>query len=372
VIDKNKTRAYISQFSADGSLLVAGYQGNHIRIYDVENGWKVQKDIHARSLRWTVTDTCLSPNQRFLVYASICPVVHLVDVGSSTTESHANITEIHDGYDFSVDFGEDDFGIFSVKYSTDGRELVAGTNDCSIYVYDLEANRSTLRIPAHRGDVNSVCFADESGHLIYSGSDDCLCKVSNRHCLNMTGQAAGNLVGHLEGVTFVDSRRDGRYFISNGKDQTAKLWDIRKMSPKPAYIRRMDREWDYRWMDYPSEARNKKHRSDQSLMTYRGHAVLCTLIRCYFSPEYSTGQKYIYTGSSDFSVYIYDLLSGEQVAKLDHHQAPVRDCSWHPMYPMLVSSSWDGSVARWDFPGNGASPTRAVPKRRRGFPLGFD
>lgn len=37
-------------------------------------------------------------------------------------------------------------------------------------------------------------------------------------------------MGHLEGITFVDSRNDGRYFISNGKDQTIKLWDIRKMS----------------------------------------------------------------------------------------------------------------------------------------------
>jgi WD repeat-containing protein 23 len=37
-------------------------------------------------------------------------------------------------------------------------------------------------------------------------------------------------MGHLEGITFVDSRGDGRYFISNGKDQTTKLWDIRKMS----------------------------------------------------------------------------------------------------------------------------------------------
>lgn len=42
-------------------------QGSQIRIYDVESGWKVQKNIHARSLRWTITDTSLSPNQRHLV-----------------------------------------------------------------------------------------------------------------------------------------------------------------------------------------------------------------------------------------------------------------------------------------------------------------
>ena len=49
-------------------------------------------------------------------------------------------------------------------------------------------------------------------------------------------------------------------------------------------------------------------------------------------------------------------MSGEQVAKLDHHEAPLRDCSWHPFYPMLISSAWDGDIVRWEFPGNGQPP----------------
>lgn len=34
-----------------------------------------------------------------------------------------------------------------------------------------------------QSDVNTVCFADESGHLIISGSDDNLCKVNDVHSL---------------------------------------------------------------------------------------------------------------------------------------------------------------------------------------------
>jgi len=60
------------------------------------------------------------------------------------------LQDIHDGLDFSqhedVQYA---FGIFSVKFSSDGRELVAGSNDESIYVYDLHANKLTLRLPAH-------------------------------------------------------------------------------------------------------------------------------------------------------------------------------------------------------------------------------
>lgn len=364
-VDQSGSPAYVSQFSNDGLFFVAGFQGGHIRIYNVEKGWKVQKDILTKSLRWTITDTSLSPDQRYLVYASMTPVVNIVNVGSSMTESLANVTEIHEGLDFSIEGDEDEFEIFSVKFSTDGRELVAASSDASIYVYDLQANKVSLRIPAHQSDVNTVCFADETGHLIYSGSDDNLCKVWDRRCLMTNGQASGVLMGHLEGITFIDSRGDGRYLISNGKDQTTKLWDIRKMSSRAIYPRLTDRDWDYRWMKYPAHARTLKHPNDQSLATYRGHSVLRTLIRCYFSPAYSTGQKYIYTGSSDHSVYIYDLVTGAQVAKLDHHEGPVRDCSWHPLYPILVSSSWDGTVARWEFPGDDQVRTLVRPKRRR-------
>lgn len=375
VIDKMKSCAYVSQFSDDGSLFVAGFQESHIKIYDVDHGWKIHKDIHARSLRWTITDATLSPDRRFLAYSSISPVVHIVDVGSGTKQSHANVTEIHEGLEFSsnVDDYEDyTFGIFSIKFSTDGREIVAASSDDSIYVYDLEARKLSLRIPAHWSDVNAVCFGDESGNIIYSGSDDHLCKVWDRRCFLTNGAAAGVLMGHLEGITFIDTRGDGRYFISNGKDQSIKLWDLRKMSSNVNYKpRRRYAEWDYRWMEYPEQARCLRMPEDLSLSTFKGHTVLRTLIRCYFSPAHSTGQKYIYTGSTDSSVYVYDVLSGNQVAKLDFHEDPVRDCNWHPFYPMLVSSSWDGMIARWEFPENAENraPARRVhfPRRRRFF-----
>lgn len=55
-------------------------------------------------------------------------------------------------------------------------------------------------------------------------------QVWDRRCLTARSQPAGILIGHLEGITFIDTRGDGRHLISNGKDQVIKLWDIRKMS----------------------------------------------------------------------------------------------------------------------------------------------
>ncbi|XP_035539676.1 LEC14B homolog [Juglans regia] len=234
-VERMKSQAYVSQFSADGSLFVAGFQESHIRIYNVNRGWKVQKDILTKSLRWTITDTSLSPDQHYLIRVNfnwyfsafhtmpkfvqilyflpffrvasdifsgmvisllwsmlVChpsPVVHIVNVGSPETESLANIMVTGNSrwFGFSGDKDGDKFGIFSVKFSNDGRELVAASSNNSIYVYDLEAKKLSLQIKAHMSDVNTVCFADESGLLIYSGSDDNLCKVWDRRCFITKG-----------------------------------------------------------------------------------------------------------------------------------------------------------------------------------------
>eukprot|EP00850_Spirogloea_muscicola_P015160 SM000114S24123 [mRNA] locus=s114:173673:174707:+ [translate_table: standard] len=107
-------------------------------------------------------------------------------------------------------------------------------------------------------------------------------------------------------------------------------------------------DWDYRCADYPGRGKDLRHPHDMSIMTYTGHHVLQTLIRCYFSPTFTTGQRYIYTGSHDGRLYIYDLVSGVLVARLGFHREVVRDLSWHPTAPMLASVSWDGQVARWE------------------------
>jgi hypothetical protein len=61
---------------ADGA---AGFQHERrVRLYDVNNNWRLRKDVEARNLRWTITDTCISPDQKFLLYSSISPIVHLV------------------------------------------------------------------------------------------------------------------------------------------------------------------------------------------------------------------------------------------------------------------------------------------------------
>jgi len=112
-----------------------------------------------------------------------------------------------------------------------------------------------------------------------------------------------------------------------------------------------NQNWDYRWESVP----RRSHRlqvipGDVSLMTYRGHSVLHTLLRAKFSPSFSTGQQFIYTGCATGSIVIYDVLTGKIHTKLKGaHRKCVRDVSWHPFENTIMSSSWDCSIGKWDY-----------------------
>ena len=63
-------------------------------------------------------------------------------------------------------------------------------------------------------------------------------------------------IEYIAGVVFnLSAQGDGRYLITNCKDQSIKLWDIRKFSKKEgihATLSEVQRQmWDYRWQNVP-------------------------------------------------------------------------------------------------------------------------
>lgn len=74
----------------------------------------------------------------------------------------------------------------------------------------------SLQIDAHEDDVNAVAFADSSSQLLFSGSDDALCKVWDRRTLREDRpQPVGHLAGHRDGITFIHSKVGGGEALTN-------------------------------------------------------------------------------------------------------------------------------------------------------------
>ncbi|KAF1982864.1 WD40 repeat-like protein [Aulographum hederae CBS 113979] len=366
-------RCYSGQFSNDGNFFYSCTQDFKIHMYDTSNpyNWRHYKTVDFPVGGWTITDGSLSPDNSFLVCSSIRNIVCLSRTDPADESSP-------DFLDFAITGPSarrnryHSFGIWSVRFSGDGREIVAGTGDSSVYVFDIERGHSILQIPGHENDVNAVCYGDpNSPHILYSGSDDTTLKVWDRRSLS-GGRAAGVFLGHTEGLTYVDSKGDGRYVLSNAKDQTAKLWDLRKVvateKADSLPLHRYTTNFEYRSEAYDS-AMYRPHPHDCSLVTFRGHRVLRTLIRCHFSPEGSSDGRYIYSGSHDGCVYVYNLdatiAKKINVLKATKNSRPrdpdlemgfdnyfggggtnwqtvVRDASWHPHAPVIAASAWNG------------------------------
>eukprot|EP01124_Arcella_intermedia_P015185 TRINITY_DN216_c1_g3_i1.p1 TRINITY_DN216_c1_g3~~TRINITY_DN216_c1_g3_i1.p1 ORF type:complete len:474 (+),score=62.65 TRINITY_DN216_c1_g3_i1:177-1424(+) len=348
IISRSRDAIFCGLFSKDGTLYTSACKDGQIRIYDTLN-WKKVKSISARDVGWSIISTDYSPDQKWMIYSSWSPYIHLTNIDGQH--------EDHEALDMRPTASR--FCLFSIQFSSDSKEIIGGSSDRSIYIYDLERKERVHKIPAHDDDINAVAFMDKSNQIFLSGSDDCTIKVWDRRTCTTE---VGLLTGHNDGITFIDPKGDGTYLISNSKDQKIKLWDIRKMkdpSDAPTVPQRRMRA-------------RRTVESDNSVMSYEGHTVAQTLIRCRFSPLETTGQKYIYSGSYDGVVYVYDLITGEIVHTLRGNRNVIRDVHWHPTQPIIVSAGWNGTLCRWEHTDEAVPvPTPQLPNPQRRIPSYF-
>jgi len=361
------SRLYNCKFTSDGKVvLVTSQTGTSFFKFTEDNQVSLSKVINCSNINWAITDSDLSSDNKFMVHSTLSPYVHMFDLEKS---KYARQFNLKTGTESSPE--EESYGyfwylsslrVFSLKLSGDNREIIAGCGvgigGAPIQVFDIEQNKVKHSIKAHENDINSICYVDKQNSSIFiSGSDDARCKIWDTRILK-NNEPVGIFHGHISGITCVTSKEDSRYFISNSKDQSIKLWDLRKSVTEDHKIKTM--RYDYRYgkptKSFINSIKEKtKDNLDQSVMTFEGHSVAGTLIRCHFSPLHGTGQRFIYSGSYDGKVYIYDTVTGDNIACLILPCNPetsgqvVRDCAWHPYTQSLITTSFDGEFHKWEY-----------------------
>ena len=337
-------------------MFMSASQDAQVRIYDARPGrWTKIKAIPCRDVGWSILDIDFSHGGNHIVYSSWSEHIHLCNIRGDS--------EVHDALYLAPDETYRT-AVFSLKFNPDDSEILAGANEGYIYIYNRERNERFMKIDAHEDDLSSVAFADNSGQIFYSGGDDGVVKVwDRRNLIEDNPIPVGQLSGHYDSIVHIDSRNDARYLLTNSKDQSIKLWDIRKFANSEGVTATRTavskQNWDYRWHGFSGRIVKKKLPGDCSLMTYYGHSVIRTLIRARFSPAHSTGHRFIYSGDGLGRVLVYDVLSGKLVQKLEpgpdpkagiaHKRDVVRDVSWHPYDNTLISSGWDGRLIQWQY-----------------------
>lgn len=181
---------------------------------------------------------------------------------------------------FNLHAEESRAGIFSLRFSPCGQHIIGGSNNSLIYVVDRETHavRMINTQRTHKDDINAVSFiSDQDSNIFVSGCNDGVLKLWDLRCAGSTVRGrsgsgssynnnrnnftsvkhmpVGVFKGHLDGITYIDPRNDGHYLLTNSKDQSIKIWDMRMTSPNNKLNKVILPliPWDYRWDTVPRE-----------------------------------------------------------------------------------------------------------------------
>ncbi|KAJ5902363.1 G-protein beta WD- 40 repeats containing protein [Penicillium taxi] len=110
--------------------------------------------------------------------------------------------------------------VIAVAFSPDGTQIVSGSNDKTIKLWDTATGDLQKTVEGRSDLVNAVVFSPD-GTQIVSGSNDKTIKLWD----TATGDLQKTLEGHSEWVNAVVFSPDGTQIASGSEDKTIKLWD---------------------------------------------------------------------------------------------------------------------------------------------------
>ena len=103
-------------------------------------------------------------------------------------------------------------------------QIVSGSGDNSVRVWDVLTGVELQKLKGHTGWVNSVVFSS-NGTRIVSGSDDNSVRVWDAS----TGVELQKLKGHTSSVNSVAFLSDGARIVSGSFDNSVRVWDASKI-----------------------------------------------------------------------------------------------------------------------------------------------
>ncbi|KAG9231601.1 putative WD-repeat protein [Amylocarpus encephaloides] len=194
--------------------------------------------------------------------------------------------------------------VSSVAFSPDGKQVVSGSDDRTVQLWDTATGAALQTFEGHSNWVTSVAFSPD-GKQVVSGSRDKTVRVWDA----VTGVVLQRFKGHRDWVTSVAFSPDGKQVVSGSGDKTVRLWDAAR---------------------------------GVALQTPEGHSGSVTSVA--FSPD----GKQVVSGSSDKTVRLWDAATGAALQTLEGHSGSVNSVAFSPDGKQVVSGSNDRIVRLWD------------------------
>jgi Tol biopolymer transport system component/cytidylate kinase len=190
--------------------------------------------------------------------------------------------------------------ISCVAVSPDGQQIVSGSWDKTVRVWDAHTGDELAVLEGHSRVVTSASFSP-NGQQIVSGSSDKTVRVWNAQ----TGIQLAVLEGHSRVVTSALFSPDGQQIVSGSSDKTVRIWNAQ---------------------------------TGDQLAVLEGHSNSVT------SASFSPDAQHIVSGSHDNTVCVWNARTGDQLAVLEGHSRVETSTSFLPDGQQIVSGSRSNTV----------------------------
>lgn len=194
--------------------------------------------------------------------------------------------------------------VYTVAFSPSEALIASGSKDRTVRLWHPTVEGRSTVLKAHTNTVRSVAFSGDGSKLL-TASDDKTVKVWSV----TTQKFMFTLSGHMNWVRSCQVSPDGRLAVSGGDDRTVKVWDLQSKKVIRSYE------------DVPGLINTVAFHPDS------------TCVAC---------------GGTDQGVALWDLRSDQMLQKYAAHTAAVTNLSFHPTGNFLITSSLDTTLKVWD------------------------
>ncbi|KAE9387351.1 WD40 repeat-like protein [Gymnopus androsaceus JB14] len=236
--------------------------------------------------------------------------------------------------------------VYSVAFSPDGTQIVSGSGDESVRIWDASTGKEMHKLEGHTGWVYSVAFSPD-GTQIVSGSGDRSVRIWDAS----TGKEMHKLEGHTGQVYSVAFSPDGTQIVSGSGDVSVRIWDastgkeMHKLEGHTGQVYSVAFSPDGTQIVSGSGDRSVRiwdASTGKEMHKLEGHT------NWVYSVAFSPDGTQIVSGSGDESVRIWDASTGKEMHKLEGHTGWVYSVAFSPDGTQIVSGSGDRSVRIWD------------------------